>query len=211
MTTSMRTGSKLRSFALVTGAAYAVHQLRYLLAHEGGSEEPGGAQAHGYFELVVPLVAVVVLVALAVFAASLLETRRRAPKPCSAPGGGASWVSFSGILFGLYCMQEWLEGQIGQGHETGLGAIFGHGGWWAIPLVLAFGALVAWLLKGAATTLELVRGTQTVPRSVGAAPARTRRARDAQRPPVDVVASFLAAEGRRPFPARSCPCRSPIG
>jgi hypothetical protein len=197
MSALSRSGSKLRAFALVAGAAYAVHQLRYLLAYGGGSGGQLSVQAHGYLALVLPLLAVFGLVALAAFVASLVEAGRREPEPDCLPGGGTLWVRSAGLLFALYSVQEWFEGLVGHGHESGLGAIFAHGGWWAIPLALAFGALVAWLQKGAATALEVVaaRSRSRSRRRVAASAARTGRESPAQKPLLDVVASFLAGRG----------------
>jgi hypothetical protein len=188
-------GNRLRAFALVTGAAYAVHQLRYLLAYGGHSQEQLSVRPHGYLALVVPLVGVLALVALAAFAASLLEARRRAPKVSTGPCAGTLWVRTSFSLLGLYSVQEWLEGQVGHGHETGIGAIFASGGWWAIPLALALGAVVAWLLKGATIAVELVAARSRSRRWAASSPVRTWQERRSPRPALDAVASFLAGRG----------------
>ncbi len=53
-------------------------------------------------------------------------------------------------------MQEWLEGVFAAGHPAGLEGVFGHGGYWAVPLSLLGGLLVAALLRFASAAVEVV-------------------------------------------------------
>jgi hypothetical protein len=187
---------RFRAFALLTAAALSLHQLRYLLAYGGQSEQQLGLQAHAYLALIVPVAAVLMLVAVAAFAVRLLKAKRAAASEQGLPTGYKLWARSSCFLLGLYSLQEWLEGQLGHGHEAGVGAVFGHGGWWAIPLALALGAVVASLLRGAATAIELVAARRKrVRRRIAGSTPRTRRARGSQRPALDVVAAFLAGRG----------------
>jgi hypothetical protein len=179
----------------MTGAAYAVHQLRYLLAYGGHAHEQLGLQAHAYLVLVLPLAAAFVLLAAIAFSVRLLGAHQISQAAPSLPGARALWARSSAILFGAYGLQEWLEGQVGHGHASGVAAIFAHGGWWAIPLAVALGALVAWLLKGAETAIETAASRKSRPRHGASTPPQTSTGRPTQRPALDVVASFLAGRG----------------
>jgi hypothetical protein len=188
-------GNRFRAIALLSGAALALHQLRYLLAYGGHSGEQLTLQAHAYVAVLLPFVAALVLVAVVAFLVDLLAARGTRTAEPGLPSGRKLWVCSSGVLLGVYGFQEWLEGQLGQGHEAGLGAIFAHGGCWAIPLALVLGALVSWLLKGAAGAIELVATRRPSGRRLSGSVRRGQQARPAQKPALDVVASFLAGRG----------------
>jgi hypothetical protein len=190
----MTAPGRFRAFALLSGAALMLHQLRYLLAYGGHSGEQLAVQAHAYLALVLPLAVALVFLAFVGFSLSLLGAGRGASPRSKLPRARAMWARSSGALLAVYSVQEWLEGQLGQGHSSGLGAIFANGGWWAVPLAFVLGALVAWLLKGAATAIEFVAARShrsRVPRSG----SRARGEHGSQRPALDVVASFLAGRG----------------
>ena len=55
----------------------------------------------------------------------------------------AVWVLAAAALLALYVAQELLEELFATGHPSGVAGVFGHGGWWAIPLSLFFSAVVA--------------------------------------------------------------------
>jgi hypothetical protein len=195
MLTMPGNGSRFRAFAVLTGAALALHQLRYLLAYGGQSEKQLGLQAHAYLALIFPLAVVLVAVAVLAFGVSMLRAHRAMRGEPGLPTGLALWARSSCILLGVYGLQEWLEGELGHGHPSGIGAIVGRGGWWAVPLAIALGALVAWLLKGAASAIELVANRSRTPRRFVRSSAPSRHKRPSQKPAIDVLASFLAGRG----------------
>jgi hypothetical protein len=132
-------------------AALVVHQLRYKLAFGAGSSEALAAQGHAYLGSLVPWV---VLLATMSLGASLgLLAQRWAARA----GGGSARVSFVRVwvavalgLFAIYAGQELLEGTFASGHLAGVAAVFGAGGWWAVPLALVVGGVLALALRGVA-------------------------------------------------------------
>jgi hypothetical protein len=157
----------------------AVHQLRYLLAYGGHS------QGHSYLALVLPLAVALVLLAIVAFAVSLMGVRRNTSPASSLPGRHVLWVRATAVLFIVYSAQEYMEGN----------AVFAYGGWLVIPLALAFGALVAWLLEGAQTAIGIVASRRGRRRRAATSPAPARRERPRQKPALDVLAGFLASRG----------------
>ena len=157
----------------------AVHQLRYLLAYAGHS------QGHTYLELVIPLAVALVLLAIVAFAVRLMSVRRSASAAAALPGGRVLWLRCTAVLFTVYSGQEYVEGN----------AVFAHGGWLVIPLALAFGAIVAWLLEGAQTAIEIVASRRRRRRHAATSLSPARRERPRQKPALDVLAGFLASRG----------------
>ena len=104
------------------------------------------------------------------------------------------WARTSSALLAMFVVQETLEGLLAPGHPAGFAAVFGHGGWLALPLAAAVGALIALALRGAAATEPLAAAPAgwlrwpTEPFMAQAAPAFAR-------PRLDVLARFLAGRG----------------
>jgi hypothetical protein len=72
-----------------------------------------------------------------------------------APGGFVRLAFLVGLtLFALYSCQELLEGMLSTGHPGGLAGVTGNGGWWALPLAFACGAIVAAALRGARAAIR---------------------------------------------------------
>src|SRR5689334_22422888 len=160
MATRVRRMLAGRGFMLLPAAAFAVHQLRYELGYGSRSGAALAAQGHGYQNSLAPWVVLVLAVAAGTFlvrvaraATGRTETSRRS----FAVLFGFAWV----LLFAVYCLQEWLEGVFAVGHPAGLVGIFGHGGWWAVPLSAAAAAVVALLLLVGTAVVEVV--AQLVP------------------------------------------------
>jgi len=72
------------------------------------------------------------------------------------------WAGASVALVVLFTLQETLEGLFATGHPGGFAGVFGHGGWWAIPVALAVGLAMALLLRVADAFAR--RETASVPR-----------------------------------------------
>jgi hypothetical protein len=150
---------KGRGFVLFPAAAYAVHQLRYELGYGSGSASALAAQGHGYLDSLAPWIAVLLALGMGSFLT-------RVARAASGRPGGEQRRSFAGLaalawglLFAAYAVQEWLEGIFAAGHPAGLAGIFGHGGWWAIPLAGAAALVVAALLRFASVAIEVVSKT----------------------------------------------------
>jgi hypothetical protein len=146
---------RLRAAALVLTGAMAVHELRYLLGYEGSASRALSQQGHAYLGILTPLVGALLALALAEFCWRLTAPRR-AGAPDAPPPFRACWAFAASALVVLYAVQESLEGIFENGHPDGLAGVFGHGGWLAIPLALAIGAVIALLLRGAAAVVAAV-------------------------------------------------------
>jgi hypothetical protein len=172
----------LRAAPVLTAGAFGVHQLRYAL---GSGADPAHHHAHGVLTVLAPVVALLLAAALAhVLWAAMRPPGGTAP---TGPGFRRSWLLTSTSLVIVYTGQELLEGFVADGHPAGLLAIYGAGGWMAVPLALLIGAFVA-------AALRLSRAVDS------AAPPRLARV---PRPQL-VVAPALAIPadcGPRPFAA----------
>jgi hypothetical protein len=153
---SVRSALAGRGFVLFPAAAFAVHQLRYDLAYGSRSGAVLSAQGHGYLDSLAPWV--VVLLALGLGSFLVRVARAGAGQGDGTPRRAltALWALSSAGLIVVYSAQEWLEGSFEAGHPGGLAGIFGHGGWWALPLAAAFGLVVALLLRAASVVVETI-------------------------------------------------------
>jgi hypothetical protein len=143
MRSAMRLAHSVRLAAILAIAAFALHQLRYLLI-------PGAElarQGHGY---TVDLLAPIAVLLLAGALATLIRGTEGA-SPAHAPLGRRIAL-FTLALLAVYAGQESIEAAISAGHAVGPIALLGGGGWLALPLVLAIGAVAALL----ASALEVV-------------------------------------------------------
>ena len=173
--------------ALMPAAAFAVHQLRYLLAYGSGASAELQRTGHSYLHSVAPWI--VSLLALA--AGGFLWSLGRAVAGQRSVGRYAAsllglWLVCSATLVGIFAAQEFLEGLFAIGHPAGWIAIFGYGAWWAIPAALCIGLVLAALFHGARWILDAV------------AVARQRRARGRRTFARPAVAPAL--EGSIPVP-----------
>ena len=143
--------------AVFPAAAFAVHQLRYLLAFGGGATLELQRQGHSYLHSLVPWIVLLIGLAVGAFVSAL---GRAMTGQRSAPRFGISllglWLTCSLCLVAIYAAQELLEGMFLTGHPAGLVGIFGYGGWWAIPASVCVGLVLAALLHGARWVLDEV-------------------------------------------------------
>lgn len=142
---------------LVPVAAFAVHQLRYLLTYGASAGAELKDTGHSYLHSVVPWIMLLVGLSVGAF---LWSIGRAVAGKRSAAGKGVSflalWLVCAVCLLAIYCTQEFLEGLFATGHPTGLAGIFGFGGLWAIPSAVGVGLVLASILCGARWTLEQV-------------------------------------------------------
>jgi hypothetical protein len=175
-------GRALARAGVVPIAAFAVHQLRYLLAFGVGAGAELQRQGHSYLHSAVPWLVLALGLTVGAFLSSL---GRALGGQRSLPRYGLSllglWMCATACLVAIYTCQEFLEGMFATGHPAGLAGIFGYGGWWAIPASGCVGLVLAALLHGARWLLREVANR----RSTGSAPARQRAARPLR--PVDAL------------------------
>ena len=143
--------------AVVPVAAFAVHQLRYLLAFGSGASAELQRQGHSYLHSVVPWLVMALALAVGAFLSSLGQALSgRASLPRYGLSLFGLWMACSAGLIVIYSGQEFLEGLLATGHPAGLVGIFGYGGWWAIPAALCIGLVLAALFHGARWLLHEV-------------------------------------------------------
>jgi len=168
--------SAARTGALLAVGAYAVHELRYAIAL--GEQAPHVLEHHGhsYMSAVAPIVGLVLAIALGSWITAIARAHRDRSGEVERRGLGAAWLASSASLFGIFAMQETLEGLLSPGHLNGAAAVLGGGGWTALPLALLFGAVLALLLRGAravtrrAAAYSIAPVWRTVPRPVSLRP-----------------------------------------
>jgi hypothetical protein len=131
-----------RGLVLLPAAAFAVHQLRYTIAYGSHAGQVLAAQGHSYMTSLAPWL--VLLVALGAGSFLVRVARGGGDRPRRSPV--RLWAVGAACLLGIYVVQELVEGLYAAGHPAGFGGVFGHGGWWAVPLTLLFGAVIAALL-----------------------------------------------------------------
>ena len=160
MRSAMRTAHRIRLAAVVSLGAFALHQLRYLLAFGGSSSQELARQGHGYLADAMPI--------LGVFALSaLLATLFRGRHGARLTSGShlRRTTIFAIALLTIYTTQESLEGLFAAGHPVGPAAILASGGWVALPLALAVGALAALIVR-ALEGVELAIAERLTPRNL---------------------------------------------
>jgi len=162
----MESMPKGRSAALLAAGVLAVHELRYLAGYGDRADAASVAHGHEYLSLAGPLVAAVLAAACGRFAAALLTARRTGRSEARRPRLATTWAAASMILVAAYVGQESLEALLHAGHPGGLAGVFGEGGWAALLLALAVGALIALLLRGASAAIgRAARRRRACPRS----------------------------------------------
>lgn len=185
----LRSAVSGRGFMLLPAAAFAVHQLRYLVGYGADAPQALSAQGHGYLDSLAPWVGLLLAVG---FGAFLVRCAR------AAAGSGAEptrrsfaglWLLATASLAAVYIVQEALEGVLASGHPAGVAGIVGHGGWWALVLAALAGAAVAALLRVAGEVVDAV--------------ARLSRTRSAGRPAVSLRRPTVVLIGPRVAPLAS--------
>jgi hypothetical protein len=167
-------GWRIRAGALIAVGALGVHDLRYLLAYHGHAGQQLALQGHAYLRFATPVIAGLLVLAAAAFAGRLLRAyagHDRGGQPGALPSVPRMWALASALLVCVYSTQEWMEGLLSAGHPGGVAALFGHGGWLALPLALVIGFVIALVLRGAAAAIA-VAASRGRARLVSPSPAR---------------------------------------
>lgn len=193
----MRLPARVRAAALMPAAVLTVHQLRYQLAYGGHADSELASQGHSYLSTLAPLAAMLVAIAAGVFIAGLARAHREGETGERGRPFLLVWLLAATTLLGIYAGQELVEGLLAPGHPGGLHGVFGDGGLWAVPLAVAFGAIVALALRVA----EVAKRWAASHGREGT-PSAAKRARRSLRPgPIFMPALAplaLAAAGRAP-------------
>jgi hypothetical protein len=143
--------------ALLPPAAFAVHQLRYVLAYRSSAGMELQRTGHSYLHSLVPWVVLLLGVTAGCFLRSLgraLSSHTSAARFTLSFTG--LWSACSGALMAIFVCQELLEGMFATGHPAGLVGVFGYGGWWALPAALCVGLVLAAVFHGARWVIEEV-------------------------------------------------------
>lgn len=179
-------------------AVLTVHQLRYLLAFGSGSGQELEKEGHQYLSALAAPIAMSVAIVVGLFFARLAVAWRVGGGEEDAPRRSFLRLALSigAALLALYSCQELLEGMLSSGHPGGLEGVFGDGGWWAVPLALACGTVVAAALRGARAAIRWVAGRDRGPRLSHGRPVPTPRPRRLALPRPMPLAG--AAAGRAP-------------
>jgi hypothetical protein len=170
---------RLAPLALMPSGAFAVHQLRYMLAFHSQAGVELQRQGHAYLHSLVPWL----VLGIALVAGTFVRALGRAfGGCCSLPrytmSFAALWLACSACLVAIYVSQELLEGVFATGHPAGVVGVLGYGGWWAIPAALAVGLVLAAAFHGARWVLHEVaqrRGRRVLVGRAPVAPERRRR------------------------------------
>ena len=160
------TGVSLRSrgLLLLPVGAYVVHQLRYRIAYGPEASAKLAAQGHSYLDSFAPWLVLLLCLATGSFLARVaqaLGSGRTSGRPRSF---GTVWLVGTGLLIGIYAVQEFLEGLVAAGHPAGLAGIVGHGGWWAGIVAIGVGAVIAVLLQAATAMVDAAARSGRRPR-----------------------------------------------
>lgn len=200
MSASSQRGGLLRRVApvaMMPPAAFAVHQLRYVLAFGAGAGAELQRTGHSYLHSVVPWVVALVALVAGGFLVSLgraFSSQRSAARYTFSFAG--LWLVCSVALVAVYACQELLEGALLIGHPPGLEGVFGYGGWWSVPVAVCVGLVLAAVFHGARWVLREVaerRSRPATPRV--AAPLALRRPRPSLVPSPVPLASGWSDRG----------------
>ncbi len=142
-------GSRFRCGVLMAVAAFAVHQLRYVLAYGGHADHELAEQGHSYFGYALPVAGVVAAIALGLLVRRLAIAWRTG-EPGDRPQLSvlSLWLVATVGLVAIYTGQELLEGLLSSGHPPGLHGVFGHGGWVVVPTAFALAGVIALAIHG---------------------------------------------------------------
>ena len=195
--TALRRRTRLAPVALLPLAAFAVHQLRYMLAFGWNDGAELRMTGHSYLHSVVPwLVLLLALVAGGFLRAigRALAGQRTLPRYAVSLTG--LWLLCSIALVAIFACQELLEGLFATGHPAGLAGIFGYGGWWAVPAALCVGLVLACVFHGALWVLDEVAKRRARPCSLTASQtAQPARLRDVSLPRLAPLAYGWSGRG----------------
>ncbi len=136
-----RTSATARAAALLSLGGLVLHQVRYSLAYGHDASRALAEQGHGYLS---ETGAALATLAVATILAGLLGAAlARAGKWEGGRGPTFRRTApyYALALMAIFSAQELTEGALAAGHPGGVAAVLAHGGWIAVPLALAIGAV----------------------------------------------------------------------
>lgn len=182
----------MRLAPLLAAGALALHKLNGL----AGADALAG-HGHSYLPLAAALVTVLLALTSARFARELWQASHGGLTPAAAPSFATLWLVAASALLATFALQEWIEGWITPGHPATIGHALAHIGWTTPALAVGLGCVVALLVRGSRSAIELMARRAGLR---GRMP-RTRRGKWAPLPSVQLPRlSVLAANraGRAP-------------
>ena len=180
---------------VVPAAVLVVHQLRYTLAYGSRANVELAAQGHSYLHSLVPWTVLALGVGCSAFVRrAVVAARDGDARLAPRRAFGAIWLATTLALVLAYAVQESLEGLLASGHPQGMGGVFGHGGWWAVPVAAIVALLVVALFQVARAVLELAARLR--PRRLRLRPPAL--ARPSSSVPFRLAPLASAAAGRAP-------------
>lgn len=183
--------------ALMPAAAFAVHELRFVLAFGGHAGVVLQRTGHSYLHSFVPWIVLLIAVSVGGFLWALgraLSGQTSVQRYTLSLTG--LWLVCSAALVAIYVSQEFLEGLLATGHPAGLAGIFGYGGWWAIPASLCVGLVLAAFFHGARWVVDEIARRRDRPLvRVPARAAATAAPRAAARPRLVPLAEGWSGRG----------------
>jgi hypothetical protein len=163
-----------RGFLLMPVAAFAVHQLRFRLAYGAEASQVLAAQGHSYLTSFAPWLVLGLALALGAFVLRVARAAGGRPDGHPRRSYAGLWALSSASLVAIYTAQELVEGLFAAGHPGGWNGVFGHGGWWAVVVAIAAGAVLAALLRIACAVVAVARRLAVRRTRVGLSPLRLR-------------------------------------
>ncbi len=149
---------------LIPAASLVVHQLRYTLAYGGRANAELAAQGHSYLGSLAPWFVFALGLGLALFLRRTAHALRTGDagvfsRLSSLTIGLLTWVG----LVAIYATQELLEELLASGHPAGVGGVFGHGGFWAVPVAALVAGVVTLCLRVGRAVLRFALATRLRP------------------------------------------------
>ena len=141
----------MRLAPLLAAGALALHKLNGL----AGADALAG-HGHSYLPLAAALVTVLLVLTCARFARELWQASHGRLTAADTPSFAALWMVAAGALLATFALQEWIEGWITPGHPATVGHALAHIGWTTPALAAALGCLVALLVRGSRSAIELL-------------------------------------------------------
>lgn len=161
-----------RGLVLLPAGAFVVHQLRYWLTYGPQASTQLADQGHAYLGSIVPWLVLATGAALGGRLVSVAAGRGSATRVRPFV---AVWAACAFALVAIYTAQESLEGMLAQGHPGGIAGVFGHGGWWSVPVSVGIAFAIALLVRVGAALEGVV--TRSPKLSFAPSPLRARRPR----------------------------------
>jgi len=144
-------GIAVRLAPLLAGGALALHKLNGL----AGADALAG-HGHSYLPLAAALVTVLLALSSARFARELWQASRGRLIPDAAPSFATLWLVATSALLATFALQEWIEGWITPGHPATIAHAVAHIGWTTPALAVGLGCVVALLVRGSRSAIELM-------------------------------------------------------